>query len=126
MPVSYEFDHRIVAIRLTGRYNTADVRTALSAALEDPRSLDTIGLLFDVRGSRSLAGRTADEVRAMAQYIATHADRFHRRLALLADSDATFGLMRLGAVAVEQQGVEASVFRKLGDAEQWLAAAAPA
>ena len=126
MPVSYEFDHRILALRLTGRYETGDVRTALRAALDDPRSLDAVGLLFDVRDSRSLAGRSADEVRAMAQFIATHADRFHRRLALLADSDATFGLMRLGAVTVEQQGVETSVFRKLTDAEQWLAGAGAA
>lgn len=126
MPVSYEFDHHIVALRLTGRYEPADVRTALHAALDDPRCTSAIGLLFDARGSRSLAERTAAEVRAMAQLLATHADRFHRRLALLADSDVSFGLMRLGAVAVEQQGVETSVFRRLSDAERWLAAASPA
>ena len=126
MPVSYEFDHHIVALRLTGRYETADVRTVLHAALDDPRCTGAIGLLLDARGSRSLASRSAAEVRAMAQFIATQADRFHRRLALLADGDAAFGLMRLGAVAVEQQGVEASVFRRLSDAEEWLAAASPA
>jgi hypothetical protein len=122
MPVSYEFDGRIVALRLTGRYETADVRTAIRAAAEDPRCPRAVGLLFDIRGSRSIAERTAAEVRTMAQFIATMAAHFNRRLALLADTDAAFGLMRLGAVAVEQQGVEASVFRDAAAAEEWLTA----
>jgi len=120
MSVSYGFDAGVITVRLSGTYETGDVRDALSAALADPRCDDANGLLFDVRGSRALAQRTAAEVRAMAQFIAMHADRFHRRLALLADSDAAFGLMRLGAVTVEQQGVETSVFRNLRDAEHWL------
>ena len=120
MPVTYEFDGPIVALRLNGLYELADVRAALRGALEDPRCPRVAGLLFDMRGSRSIAHRTADQVRAMAQFVATHADRFGRRLALLADTDAAFGLMRLGAVTVEQQGVETSVFRDVADAEQWL------
>jgi hypothetical protein len=125
MPVTYEFDGRTVALRLTGVYETADVRAALRNALDDPRAPHTAGLLFDMRGSRSIAQRTAAEVRTMAQFIAAHGDRFGRRLALLADTDAAFGLMRLGAVTVEQQGVETSVFRDIADAEEWLGAARP-
>lgn len=125
MPVTYEFDGRIVAMRLTGRYETADVRAALRGALEDPRCRHAAGLLFDIRGSHSISQRSAAEVRTMAQFIATHADRFGRRLALLADTDAAFGLMRLGAVTVEQQGVETSVFRDAADAEEWLGAGPP-
>lgn len=122
MPVTCEFDGTTVVLRLTGVYETADVRAALVAALDDASCPRAASLLFDLRGSRSIARRSADEVRAMAQFLAAHADRFGRRLALLADSDAAFGLMRLGAVTVEQQGVETSVFRRLSDAEDWLAA----
>ena len=122
MPVTYEFDGSIVAMRLTGSYETADVRAALRGALDDPRCLHAAGMLFDVRGSRSIARRTAAEVRTMARFVATHAERFGRRLALLADTDAAFGLMRLGAVAVEEQGVETSVFRDAAQAEAWLVA----
>jgi hypothetical protein len=122
MPVTYEFDGPIVALRLTGSYETADVRAALRGALDDPRCPHAAGMLFDLRGSRSISQRTADEVRAMAQFIAAHAERFGRRLALLADSDAGFGLMRLGAATVEQHGVETSVFRDAADAEKWLGA----
>ncbi|HWE43845.1 MAG TPA: STAS/SEC14 domain-containing protein [Gemmatimonadaceae bacterium] len=123
MPVIYEFHGSIVAIRLTGSYETADVRAALHRALDDPRCPRAAGLLLDIRGSQSISRRTANEVRAMAQFIASHADRFGRRLALLADTDAAFGLMRLGAVIIEQQGVETSVFRHPADAEEWLGSA---
>jgi hypothetical protein len=126
MPVSYDFDGRVTIVRMTGLYLTADVRAALIAAFADPRGANAAGLLFDIRGSRSIVQRTADEVRAMAQFIASHGDHFGRRLALLADSGAAFGLMRLGAVAVEQQGVEAAVFRHESDAEEWLGAERPA
>jgi len=122
MPVTCEFDGRTVAVRLTGFYEPADVRAALVAVLDDPHFARAAGLLFDVRASRSIARRTAAEVRVMAQFLAGHADRFGRRLALVADGDAAFGLMRLGAVAIEQQGVEASVFRNVADAEDWLGA----
>jgi len=122
MPVTYEFDGCIVAMRLRGVYETADVRDALRGALDDPRCPRAAGLLFDMRGSRSITQRSATEVRTMAQFIAAHAERFGRRLALLADTDAAFGLMRLGAVTVEQQGVEASVFRNAAQAAEWLGA----
>jgi hypothetical protein len=126
MPVSYDFDGRVTIVRMTGLYLTADVRAALIAAFADPRGANAAGLLFDIRGSRSIVQRTADEVRAMAQFIASHGDHFGRRLALLADSGAAFGLMRLGAVAVEQHGIEAAVFRHESDAEEWLGAERPA
>ena len=120
MPVTYHFDGCTVALRMTGLYETADVRAAFLAALAEPDRPEVAGLLFDVRGSQSLARRTADQVRTMAQFIASHADRFGRRLALVADNDVAFGLMRLASVGVEQHGVEASVFRDVAEAERWL------
>jgi len=122
MPVSYHFDGRVIVVRMNGMYATADVRATLTAAFADPCCANAAGLLFDIRGSRSIVQRTADEVRAMAQFIASHGDRFSRRLALVADSGAAFGLMRLGAVAVEQQGIATAVFRDESDAEEWLGA----
>ena len=120
MPVTYELDGPTIALRMTGDYETTDVRNALLAALDDPASSDAIGLLFDVRDSRSIARRTTAEVRAMGQFIADNAHRFGRRLALLADTDAAFGLMRLGSVGVEQQGVDSRVFRNEAEASRWL------
>lgn len=120
MPVTYEFDGSTVALRLGGLYETSDIRAALIAALDDPKRPEITGMLFDIRGSRSIAGRTADDVRVMAQCLGSYAARFGRRLALVADSDAAFGLMRLGAIDVEQRGVDSRVFRDAVEAEAWL------
>ena len=120
MAVTYTFDDRTVILRMTGTYSTGDIRAALLNALDDPARPPLVGLLFDVRDSRSIAERTADEVRAMAEFLATNGDRFGRRLALVADEDAAFGLMRLGAVRVEQRGVDSQVFRNAADANAWL------
>ena len=120
MPVTYEFDDCTIALRMIGSYETAEIRSALLEALAHPACPSIVGLLFDVRESRSITGRTADEVRAMAEFLASIADRFGRRMAMLADTDAAFGLMRLGAVGVERHGVDSQVFRNAADADAWL------
>jgi hypothetical protein len=122
MPVTYELDSPTIIVSLEGIYETAEVRAAVLAAVADPRAAGATGLLFDVRHSASIASRTAAEVRAMADFLAVTAEQFGRRLALVADSDAAFGLMRLGSVAVEQKGVDTRVFRDISDAEGWLSA----
>ena len=125
MPVTYEFDGPTIALRMTGDYQPADIRHALLAALDDPAGSDATGLLFDVRDSQAIARRSAADVRAMGQFIADHAHRFGHRLALVADTDAAFGLMRLGGVGVEQRGVESRVFRDPAEAASWLRSQPP-
>ena len=120
MPVTYELDDCTVILRMAGIYETSEIHHALDAALADPACPEVVGMLFDVRESQSLTGRTADEVRAMARFLGSRAERFGRRMAIVADSDAAFGLMRLGSVGVEQHGVNAGVFRCAEDASAWL------
>lgn len=120
MPVTYEIAGTTITLRMTGIYDTADIRAALGAAIAEPARTEITGLLFDVRRSMSLVGRSADEVRAMARFLAANADHYGRRLAIIADTDAAFGLMRLGAVGVEESGVESQVFRDAREAEAWL------
>ena len=126
MPVTYEFDDCTVTLRMTGHYTPADIQRTLMRALADPVCPEILGLLFDVRGSQSLVDRSADEVRAMARFLGSQAARFGRRLALVADTDASFGLMRLGSVGVEQHGVDSRVFRSAIEAYNWLKPHAPA
>lgn len=120
MPVTYQLRGTTIVISLCGVYETAEVRTTLLAAFADPRAAGATGMLFNVSESRSITGRTATQVRAMADFLAQNAALFGRRLALVAESDAAFGLMRLGSVGVEQQGVDSRVFRAVADAEGWL------
>ena len=120
MSVTYEVDGSTIALRLRGEYDTAAVRAAALAAFADRAAAGATGLLLDVSHSRSISSRSASEVRAMADFLASHAERFGRRLALVATSDVAFGLMRLGAVSVEQKGVDSRVFRDVAEAEAWL------
>ena len=126
MPVSHSFRDRIVVMRMEGNYTTADLRQEIEGALDDPERPRLIGMLFDVSRSTALADRTAAEVNAMGHFLAERSAAFGRRLALVASSDVAYGLMRMGAVATESDGVETRVFRDSESAEQWLTRHAPA
>ena len=123
MPVTFEFDDGILALRMVGLYETVEVRAALLTALEDPRGAAARGLLFDVRASESLSGRTTSEVRAMGRFLSQQVPRIGGRVALLAEADFAYGLMRLGGVVLEEEGATASVFRDEPSARAWLLAA---
>jgi hypothetical protein len=120
MPVAYEFDNDVILLRLVGKYTTSDLKSAILDALDDARLPERPVLLFDLRESRSLQDRTADEVRDMAHFLASHGRRFGNRLAMVTASDLAFGLMRLGAVTAETGGLAAEVFRDMGAAKEWL------
>jgi hypothetical protein len=120
MPVAYEFDNDVILLRLVGKYTTSDLKSAILDALDDARLPERPVLLFDLRESRSLQDRTADEVRDMAHFLASHGRRFGNRLAMVTAGDLAFGLMRLGAVTAETGGLAAEVFRDMGAAKEWL------
>ena len=73
-----------------------------------------------MRASESLAGRPSGAVTAMGRFVGSHAHRFGNRLALVASADFAYGLMRMGAVAAESQGVATQVFRDEATAREWL------
>lgn len=120
MPVTHAIEGRILVLTMAGVYTTTDLRNALDAALDTLSDVAPDGLMFDLRGSNSLEHRSAEDVIAMARFLASRSPRFGRRLAMVAPTDLAFGLMRLGAVIAESGGVEAVVFRSLGEAREWL------
>ncbi len=120
MPVQVEITDDVLVLRMQGFYEPADIRAALLAGLDDAPAQSLRGLLFDVRASEVLVDRPTEQVREMARFLAGHGRRFGDRLALLADADYAYGLMRLGSVFVEQAGVATSVFREEAEALRWL------
>lgn len=120
MPVSYEFDDHVLALRMVGSYEPADIRRAVVEALKEAPGHALKGLLFDVRASDVLTRRSANEIRAMAAFLAHVAPSFGNRIALVAGNDVGFGLMRLGAVDLESAGVTPYAFRDLTAALAWL------
>jgi hypothetical protein len=120
MPVGYDFDGEVIVVRPAGKYTTHELKAAILDALDDERLPPRAVLLLDLRESRSLQDRTADEVREMAHFLATHGGRFGQRLAMVTTGDLAFGLMRLGAAAAESRGLAAEVFRDVEAARVWL------
>lgn len=120
MPVRAEVDDGMIALRMIGEYETADIRAALRAALDAEPAGSLRGLLFDVRESTVLAGRPAEALREMASFLASVGPAYGGRLATVASADFAYGLMRMGTTLVEFEGTETAVFRDEAEAWAWL------
>jgi hypothetical protein len=101
-------------------YVPADIQKALLQGLKDPQTSGVAGLLFDVSRSKSLRTRSPDDVIAMGYFLAQYADAFARRVALVGFDDFPYGMMRMGQVTLERQGVASEVFREEAQARKWL------
>lgn len=84
-----------------------------------------IACVLDVRESESVLGRSIADMRAIADSFMQRAALTDRRLALVAEGPARFGLMRMAATWVELAGIEAKVFRDLGEAQAWALSRLP-
>jgi hypothetical protein len=120
MPVSYDFDDRIVAIRQKGEYSVEELQSTILAGLADPACPADPVMLFDMRESRALRDRPTEDVRGMARFLARHREAYGSRLVMVAPSDLAFGLMRLGSVTAEAGGVVTEVFREYEPARAWV------
>ena len=120
MPVNFEFSDRIIVLRMIDLYAPADIQKTLLQGLTDPRTSDAAGLLFDVSRSKSLRTRSSDDVIAMGYFLAQHADAYARRVALVGFDDFPYGMMRMGRVTLEHEGITSEVFREEAQARKWL------
>lgn len=107
---------------MVGKYSVADLRATLLESLLHLGPGGAIGMVFDVSASESLAERTAEDVRSMGYFLAIHSDHFSRRVALIGSADFGFGMMRLGSVTLEEQGVTNKVFRSQQEGLAWVRA----
>jgi hypothetical protein len=127
MPVAYDFTNGVLRLTMEGASSPADVVAAMQAAIADDARPELRGLLLDARGSTTAAKRSSAEIRLIAEEVARRADDFGGRLALLANSDVVYGLMRMGEVWVQAEGrVRSRVFRDEAEALAWLAPPGPA
>ncbi|HEY6088435.1 MAG TPA: hypothetical protein VD771_01475 [Gemmatimonadaceae bacterium] len=120
MPVNFEFTDAIIVLRMVDLYVPEDIQNALLRGLADPQTSGAIGLLFDVSRSKSLRARSSDDVVAMGYFLAQHAQAFARRVALVGFDDFPFGMMRMGRVTLEREGITCEVFREDTSARKWL------
>lgn len=120
MPVNFEFSDRIIVLRMIDLYVPADIQKALLLGLKDPATSEAVGLLFDVSRSKSLRARSSDDIIAMGYFLAQHGDSYARRVALVGFDDFPYGMMRMGRVTLEREGITSEVFREETQARKWL------
>jgi hypothetical protein len=120
MPVDFEFTDGIIVLRMIDLYVPEEIQKALLQGLTDPWTSGAAGLLFDVSRSKSLRTRTSDDVVAMGYFLAQHGEAYARRVALVGFDDFPYGMMRMGRVTLEHEGITSEVFREERDARKWL------
>jgi predicted RNA methylase len=120
MPVTFEFDGRILVLRLAGIYSLADIRAGLIAALAEPHAPVLNGILVDVRDSQSLATRTLGDMTSTIGFLAYHAASYGSRVALVVEGDQQYAVVRMAAEDLHTAGIAASVFRDAGEARRWI------
>jgi len=120
MPVTYRFDSNIVIIELVGEYSMDDIRTTILNSLADTKCPATPFILIDLSESRSIYNRTSEDVKTMVRSLSSLRERFNNRIALVAQKDLPYGLMRMGSVFSEEQGMPVEIFRTFANARKWL------
>ena len=122
MKLQYSFESGIALVQLAGTYTTADVRDTVMALLDDPACPDRPSMLMDLRASQVIQNRSGADMQEVARSLALIGSKIGRRFAMVAGSEAAYGLLRLGSVYAAQAGVEPAVFRDLASARAWLLA----
>ena len=120
MPVKHRFDSNIVVIEAVGEYSMDDLRTAILNSLADSARPANSSLLINLGESRSIYDRSSEEIDTMARFVASLANRFNNCIALVAQGDLPYGLMRMGSVGSEERGIRSEVFRTFAEARRWL------
>ena len=119
MPVSYAFRGDVLELRASGTYAPDEVAQAFSRALSDPERPVLRALLYDVRDSSVVGGRSTPDVRKAVTFFESLGHQVGQRVALLATTDVAYGVMRMVAAWAEGRNIDASVFRDADEAFAW-------
>lgn len=120
MPVSYRFDSTIVIIELVGEYSMNDIPATIIKSLADSTCPIKPCILIDLSESLSIDKRTSEDVITMALSLVPLGKHFNNHIALVAPNNLQYGLMRMGAVFSDEQGMKVEIFRSFTDARKWL------
>ncbi len=114
-------DEGVAVVTPIGDYEIDELCDAIDAILLRVPAGGASGLLLDLSASSALPRRTTNDLRIMAGCLARGRLGFGSRLGMVAPTDLAFGMMRQGGAFIEDQGVEAEVFRDFSSAMEWLA-----
>jgi hypothetical protein len=126
MPVKYQIDkaNRIIRTKCIGPVTIEEVVDHFRALERDPDCPNHVDVLLD------LSEETSVPKKENLQEVASEIRRIRGRVrfgtcAIVATTDALFGMLRMFEVFTEKYFRESCVFRTAGEAEEWLAAQHP-
>jgi len=117
MPINYHVDDEIRIFTTIGDVEYEEGLNVLKEGLQGIKASDTALILFDIRQSRE--NRTHDEIHGMAQFLKPFIAG-NAKISLLVDRDLYYGLSRMFMSYVEEDAIEAKVFKEYDDALLWL------
>jgi hypothetical protein len=126
MPVTYQIDkaNKIIRTRCTGLVTIEEVIEHFRALERDPDCPDHLDVLLDCHDETSVpktvnleaVTREISRIRGRVQF---------GSCAIVASTDALFGMLRMFEVFTDQLFRKSYVFRTVGEAEAWLASQHP-
>lgn len=125
MPISYEIRPEAIWFRTVGDVDYQKGIAVLEAAVEAARRRGEDRrwpVVFDILDSEER--RSADELRGVAHFVASHGDVLAPHCAVIAGDDFHFGLARMFESLADGHDVRVTVLRRLDDVPEWLAVVA--
>lgn len=122
MPITVTFDaqRRLIRFTLVGTLETAEMLNAVKSVLAETDGTDGHDVLSDHR--ELLTPATPEQVRALLDFLARNGNAVRGgRCAVVVNSEASYGMIRMMAARAETLGIEVRPFWKIEDAESFLA-----
>ena len=126
MPVTYQIDkaNRIIRTKCSGLVTIEEVLDHFRELERDPECPDYVDVLLDLSEESTVP--TKNNLQEMILEISRIRGRVQfGTCAVVACTDALFGMLRMFEVFAEQYFRETRVFRSAGEAEAWLASRRP-
>jgi hypothetical protein len=126
MPVKYQIDkvNRVIRTRCTGPVTIQEVVKHFHVLERDPDCPDRVNVLLDLSEQTSIPEK--DNLEEVTREISRIRGRVQfDRCAIVACTDALFGMLRMFEVFAEEYFCESHVFRTASEAEEWLASQQP-
>lgn len=120
MPVSFREDRGCGVLDLEGNYSVREARDGLVQGLADLSIKPPVGLIVDVSRSAMVGTRPSDDIVRAAQGMGPLGHKFSHRIAVVAPSALTFGLMRMGGIHAEDAGLKVRVCHTYESAVAWV------
>ena len=123
MPVTYQIDraNAIIHTKCSGNVTLEEVVNHFHILAEDPDCPPRLDVLLDLSEQTSIP--TSNQMQEVSATISSIRDRVKfGAWAIVACTDALFGMLRMLQVFTEELFRETRVFRSIPDAEAWLAA----